>query len=89
MMMFRNTGNSSDFQKTAQANNKENVKAQNQRAFVGEPLVTRLLCYQNITLSCIFHKIVNIDGHIYARTNLFIAAFNNTSMTVLYEYITL
>ena len=53
---------------------------------VCEGIVIGLLCYQNITASCILHKILNTDGHIW--TNLFITALNNTDMTELRKYIT-
>ena len=43
-------------------------------------------CNQNITASCILHKMLNTDGHIW--TTLFLTAFNNTDMTVLRKYIT-
>ena len=51
-----------------------------------EGIAIGLLCYHNITASCILHNIVNTGGHIW--TNLFISAFTNIDMMVLYKYIT-
>ena len=48
-----------------------------------EGIVIGLLCYQNITTSCILHTMLNTEGHIW--TDLFITAFNNTYMTVPYH----
>ena len=74
------------FQKFAQANNKENIKAQIKWSFVRG--IHRWLdcCVAKTSQPVASHTILNTNGHIW--TNVFITAFNNTNMTVLRKYIT-
>ena len=68
------------FQKFSQANNKENIKAQNQWSFVSG--IHRWLdC-------CVTKTSQPVASYTLLNTNLFTTAYNNTDMTVLRKYIT-
>ena len=83
---FSTPANQLLFQKCAQANNKENMKAPNKWSFVKG--IHRWLdcCVTKTSQPVASYIFLNTDGHIW--TNLFITAYNNTDMTVLRKYIT-
>ena len=86
MMMFSTPANRLLFQKFAQANNKENIKAQIKWSFVRGIHCWLDCCVAKTSQTVVSYTILNTDGHIW--TNLFIIAYYNTDMTVLRKYIT-